>query len=123
MPENIGDVVVDESRDEETCFNDLEQEFVDNFELDSAEVQTVGSEAENVVTDLGSDNLQQVPNGVAQSPDSSIFVPINRNRNSNLLAVGQATNEPSVIGQSRRPKHAASQRVRPLDDQFLYYQF
>ena len=58
MPENILDVVVDESRDEETCFNDLEQEFVDNFELDSAEVQTVGSEAENVVIDLVSDNLQ-----------------------------------------------------------------
>ena len=122
MPANIGDVVVDESRDEETCFNDLDQEFFDNFALDSAEAQTVGSEAENIVTDNMSENLQQGPDGVTQDLDSSLFVPINRDRNKgNLLAVGQATEESDVIGRSRRSKRVASQKVRPLDDQFLYY--
>ena len=122
MPANIGDVVMDESRDEETCFNDLDQEFFDNFALDSAESQTVGSEAENIVTDNMSENLQQGPDGVAQDPDTSLFVPINRDRNNgNLLAVGQATEESNVIGHSRRSKRVASQKMRPLDDQFLYY--
>ena len=73
------------------------------------------------MTDLGSDNLQQVPVGFTPGPDSNIFVPIERNRDSNELAVRQATIEPSVTGQSSRPKCATSQRVWPLDDQFLYY--
>ena len=124
MPENVGDSVVDESRDEETCFNDLEQDFVNSFELDSAEVQIAGSEAENMVNDSRSDTLPLVPVGSGQGTNMSVnnFVPNERDLvGSHVLAEGQDATRTSATGYSNRPKRASSKRMKPLDDQFLYY--